>query len=664
MAKKKQSKSQRHMEVGHKREERSAKRALKHERQSKRENYLEEDDVEFISFANQLQAIGLKIKDVPGDGNCLFRALADQLDGDMARHGQHRQETVQYMIEHRPDFEPFVEDDVPFHRHVNNLAKDGTFGGNDSIVAFSRNHNVDVLIHQHNAPLLHINGNDGSSPGDVRVLNVSYHHGEHYASVRRITEPAAAAHPGHQTLSKGSAAAGGINGNGKSRRKPRHTAGANQLKEAHKPAADDSSRQSIMEQLVPQLIELTGCEDIVLLEGALEQFNYDIELATECVLMLHSQSPGTDKSELASEAAAPPSSTSACPSAGKDQVKPAAVTGAPATCTTPVTPVTLATTAAAAAALLEVSKIASRSAVTTTVASVTSPMVSSECYTGTPGRHSTPSPALAVPAPVLPSSSPISGKSDRQGLPALDETDMAPPSGSRKQAASGRVSMEEDASCPHGSDAACGCRVSSNGSSPSSPNPPPIYQNGKGATGVSSGSGANTKKPLFMDDVEAALLAIQIEELSRPLNQPSAASASSTGTAAAEPISCLQTDSIVTGASGVDLSGLGLSCAGKPPPSSETGCPPSVKKQHGTASSGTVPSSAVRVKVGKHTAGKARKADKKKERKQRRAEERKQEAASGKLNASAASAQLAGGQPGYVASLADRPDGVPKIVSI
>eukprot|EP00117_Sycon_ciliatum_P036259 scpid97783/ scgid5673/ OTU domain-containing protein 3 len=101
MAKKKQSKSKRHKEEGRKREERSAKPALKHERQSKRENYLEEDDVEFISFANQLQAKGLKIKDVPGDGNCLFRALADQLDGDMARHDQHRQETVHNMIDHR-----------------------------------------------------------------------------------------------------------------------------------------------------------------------------------------------------------------------------------------------------------------------------------------------------------------------------------------------------------------------------------------------------------------------------------------------------------------------------------------------------------------------------------------------------------------------------------
>ena len=49
--------------------------------------------------------------------NCLFRALADQLEGDMAEHSKHRQETVRFMVDHRDDFEPFVEDDVPFDRH-------------------------------------------------------------------------------------------------------------------------------------------------------------------------------------------------------------------------------------------------------------------------------------------------------------------------------------------------------------------------------------------------------------------------------------------------------------------------------------------------------------------------------------------------------------------
>lgn len=49
--------------------------------------------------------------------NCLFRALGDQLEGHSRNHLQHRQETVDYMIKQREDFEPFVEDDIPFEKH-------------------------------------------------------------------------------------------------------------------------------------------------------------------------------------------------------------------------------------------------------------------------------------------------------------------------------------------------------------------------------------------------------------------------------------------------------------------------------------------------------------------------------------------------------------------
>lgn len=51
------------------------------------------------------------------DSNCLFRALGDQLEGHSRNHLKHRQETVDYMIRQREDFEPFVEDDIPFEKH-------------------------------------------------------------------------------------------------------------------------------------------------------------------------------------------------------------------------------------------------------------------------------------------------------------------------------------------------------------------------------------------------------------------------------------------------------------------------------------------------------------------------------------------------------------------
>ena len=53
----------------------------------------------------------------------------------------------------RDDFEPFVEDDISFDDHLSSLSEQGTFGGNDAIVAWARLHQCTVVIHQLNKPL-------------------------------------------------------------------------------------------------------------------------------------------------------------------------------------------------------------------------------------------------------------------------------------------------------------------------------------------------------------------------------------------------------------------------------------------------------------------------------------------------------------------------------
>lgn len=60
-----------------------------------------ETETETSRFSTQLRLLGLRIKDVPGDGNCLFRALADQMVGDESFHFEYRKDVVKYMIEHR-----------------------------------------------------------------------------------------------------------------------------------------------------------------------------------------------------------------------------------------------------------------------------------------------------------------------------------------------------------------------------------------------------------------------------------------------------------------------------------------------------------------------------------------------------------------------------------
>ena len=59
-------------------------------------------------------------------------------------HRRLRQEVVQYMRNHREDFEPFHDENDPFDHHLELLQEDGTYAGNDVLVAFSRSHNVTI----------------------------------------------------------------------------------------------------------------------------------------------------------------------------------------------------------------------------------------------------------------------------------------------------------------------------------------------------------------------------------------------------------------------------------------------------------------------------------------------------------------------------------------
>ena len=156
-----------------------------HRRNKKEKQHMANDFDDFSSLNTQLGTLGLTLKQIPGDGNCLFRALGDQLHGNSNDHFLYRTKVVNYMKQHREDFEPFVEDDISFDSHLSSLAENGTFAGNDSIVAFARLHDITVVIHQLNKPLWQIHGGKGGGAGRSEV-HISYHNGDHYNSVRRM----------------------------------------------------------------------------------------------------------------------------------------------------------------------------------------------------------------------------------------------------------------------------------------------------------------------------------------------------------------------------------------------------------------------------------------------------------------------------------------------
>ncbi|XP_062889129.1 OTU domain-containing protein 3 [Mobula hypostoma] len=263
------TRTNRKLDLERKRDEKAARRALAKERKNRSQGGTE--DEEFVSFANQLLAMGLKLREVPGDGNCLFRALGDQLEGHSRNHLKHRRETVDFMIKHRQDFEPFVEDDVPFDRYVTNLEKPGTFVGNDVIVAFARNNQVNIVIHQLNAPLWQVFGTRKSNAAE---LHIAYRYGEHYDSVRKVNDNSEApANLRTEMLMKDD-----------SKKKDRNKMCDYEVEDIRD--FENGGSEIDMDDAVQKVRNATGCLDTDLIVQNLELENHDIESAIAAVLQM------------------------------------------------------------------------------------------------------------------------------------------------------------------------------------------------------------------------------------------------------------------------------------------------------------------------------------------------------------------------------------------
>ena len=53
----------------------------------------------------------IEYRDVNGDGNCLFRAISDQMTGKESNHRKFRRDAVDYVKNNKDNFAPFIEDD-------------------------------------------------------------------------------------------------------------------------------------------------------------------------------------------------------------------------------------------------------------------------------------------------------------------------------------------------------------------------------------------------------------------------------------------------------------------------------------------------------------------------------------------------------------------------
>ena len=77
-------------------------------------------------LTDQLRSLGLYAATTLGDGNCLFRALSDQLYGSPSRHALLRARVCDWIEAHGERYAPFVEDERGLEAHLRCMRENGT----------------------------------------------------------------------------------------------------------------------------------------------------------------------------------------------------------------------------------------------------------------------------------------------------------------------------------------------------------------------------------------------------------------------------------------------------------------------------------------------------------------------------------------------------------
>ena len=147
----------------------------------KKNRQKDEIDEEFIK---DLEKIGYFIREVGGDGNCLFRSVSDQMDNTEKNHKMYREMCLTYMKNNPDEFSPFIEDDETFDKYLERMGEDGEWGGNLEIYALSKILNANFYIYIHKHPMYVVNNFEKPK----KNILLTYHEGKHYNSLRKLEE--------------------------------------------------------------------------------------------------------------------------------------------------------------------------------------------------------------------------------------------------------------------------------------------------------------------------------------------------------------------------------------------------------------------------------------------------------------------------------------------
>lgn len=122
---------------------------------------------------------GLEVKRMMEDGNCLFRAVADQVYGDSEGYDLVRQMCIDYMERERDHFSQFITEG--FMSYCKRKRRDKVYGNNVEIQALAEMYNRPIHIYSYSTEPINIF--HGSYNTDTPPIRLSFHHGNHYNSL-------------------------------------------------------------------------------------------------------------------------------------------------------------------------------------------------------------------------------------------------------------------------------------------------------------------------------------------------------------------------------------------------------------------------------------------------------------------------------------------------
>ena len=147
-----------------------------------------EDVDEDTKFKILLLQNNFQLREVEGDGNCMFRAVSDQVYGTDKHYQLLREKCMDYLVILRKFFEPYIDED--FDEYIKFKRKDKIWGDDVELEALSEIYNRPIEIYRdNNKPLktfhekIYEQDDNDYNNYSITPIRLSYHKKNHYNSI-------------------------------------------------------------------------------------------------------------------------------------------------------------------------------------------------------------------------------------------------------------------------------------------------------------------------------------------------------------------------------------------------------------------------------------------------------------------------------------------------